>query len=1067
MKCKLLILTSLCLFVNLDVTAQNAGNAQPVNYPTVYSPQVEAMMRYDYATVNLNTGTISQTIPLVEFEDPDFDLDISITYSMDGFKPLTPDNYVGMGWRLNCIGVITREVHGIPDEFRCFPAAPTYGNGYSGVSISGYGFQNSSTASLLLTSPVSYLESSLKEVPVGTNGKVKTIARSTGNSWIEQAPDLFRFSFGKHSGSFMLDGKNVLVSSDTGCNYKVEITNFNKNNDNRNSTQNTTEITITTDDGYKYIFGGRYSAIEYTALRWTTSIADLNQQMTIGDPDRYNEITAYYLTKVIAPNGREMIFDYTCTIPEDIYSNPEILILDRPYTSAGEDYKKYYTVIPNLIANSTFSAAQNVNSLHLSYTVNKTALLNSISAGDKRIMFEYSNHPSPFFTRASEVNNIFYDFISGCGCRLDSVTSKVYSTSAIIEDTYLSYNTFDARLKLTGVANSKRGRYRFNYYSSDFYDSITLDLDKWGYWDGRDSNTSFKPEPTSQMNHDIREYHKAEGDKNREPKGKAYNANMLSEVIFPTGGRKSFIYEPHRYSKYYYQGYDNKYIPCMRTTSSNGEIAGGARIRKEIFHDNDDASESRMKIYDYSLENGKSSGILKREGDNYMGFYVMNYFLDMSSLNPVKLYAENEYQLNYSPYTSGYNMLRRNGIGDYIEYTRVTEYDYISTNHTSSDSYLNDISLPRKVSVFSETPLIYESRGFKQITRQLIGSCNTYKTNAKTFLYNYFSIPVDYSRKGGKLLSETYYTAGGNIKCHTDYDYIEISRGNGAYINIYPGFDGSDVGMYSQVVRVPHYSMLKSKVTTDEYDLNGNVSSYTQQYNYDSVGQLKSYVITDKSGHSTTTEYTYPKDYSGDNVYSTMIGLNMLKPIITTTVTADSTEIVYRSRTDYSLLSSSDSQAASRTIPVISATSETLGVGDMETKAEYLSYDKYGNPLWIKSYGRNTTYIWGYEGRYLLYIIVNATPSDINNVLPDDIEAISMMETPPDNIDSVLRNTLSDAFITSYTYIPYIGLSSETSPDGTTIYYEYDERNRLSSKYYMDGTEKSIIEKYEYKFANE
>ena len=109
-----LLLLSAMTIASAQESGQSDGvqpYAQPVEHPSVYSPQTEAMLRYDNSSVNLNTGTVSLSIPLVEFDDPDFDVDISISYSMDGFKPLQPDNFVGMGWRLNCGGVITREVH--------------------------------------------------------------------------------------------------------------------------------------------------------------------------------------------------------------------------------------------------------------------------------------------------------------------------------------------------------------------------------------------------------------------------------------------------------------------------------------------------------------------------------------------------------------------------------------------------------------------------------------------------------------------------------------------------------------------------------------------------------------------------------------------------------------------------------------------------------------------------------------------------------------------------------------------------------------------------------------------
>ena len=87
MKHYYLILTALLANMVCGLAQESAQSddtkkyAQPVEHPSVYSPQVEAMIRYDNSSVNLNTGTVSLTVPLVEFDDPDFDLDVSITYS--------------------------------------------------------------------------------------------------------------------------------------------------------------------------------------------------------------------------------------------------------------------------------------------------------------------------------------------------------------------------------------------------------------------------------------------------------------------------------------------------------------------------------------------------------------------------------------------------------------------------------------------------------------------------------------------------------------------------------------------------------------------------------------------------------------------------------------------------------------------------------------------------------------------------------------------------------------------------------------------------------------------------
>ena len=63
-----------------------------------------------------------------------------------------------------------------------------------------------------------------------------------------------------------------------------------------------------------------------------------------------------------------------------------------------------------------------------------------------------------------------------------------------------------------------------------------------------------------------------------------------------------------------------------------------------------------------------------------------------------------------------------------------------------------------------------------------------------------------------------------------------------------------------------------------------------------------------------------------------------------------------------------------------------------------------------------------------------------------------------------LRVYPSDAQMTTYTYDPLIGLTSQTDPNNLTIYYEYDSFGRLKSIKDSNG---KLLQQTDYHFATQ
>lgn len=63
-----------------------------------------------------------------------------------------------------------------------------------------------------------------------------------------------------------------------------------------------------------------------------------------------------------------------------------------------------------------------------------------------------------------------------------------------------------------------------------------------------------------------------------------------------------------------------------------------------------------------------------------------------------------------------------------------------------------------------------------------------------------------------------------------------------------------------------------------------------------------------------------------------------------------------------------------------------------------------------------------------------------------------------------IRFQPSDAQMTSYTYDPLFGMTSQTDPNGITTYYEYDDFGRLIRIKDSDG---NVIRETEYNYATQ
>jgi YD repeat-containing protein len=138
------------------------------------SPTVASLGKYGDMPVNMFNGTPGISIPLHEIKSRDLSLSLSLSlsYHASGIKVEEQASWVGLGWSLNCGGIITRSVRGITDDT----------NG---------GYMNPGTGRKV---------SEIMAMPEGA--AKEQVIQAVAQGITDTEPDIFFYNFGSVSGKF-------------------------------------------------------------------------------------------------------------------------------------------------------------------------------------------------------------------------------------------------------------------------------------------------------------------------------------------------------------------------------------------------------------------------------------------------------------------------------------------------------------------------------------------------------------------------------------------------------------------------------------------------------------------------------------------------------------------------------------------------------------------------------------------------------------------------------------------------------------------------------------------------
>lgn len=984
---------------NASLRAQNLYNSEYL--PP--DPQTWGFIKYSGGTPDYYTGAVKAEIPIYVYRDPDFEIPISLSYTSLGFMPNITANYVGLGWTLNVGGLICRRVKGVKDEGELENV--TYSGGVRTV-LGYYRYTQTNHAG----------DGSLLERPLRLTGLGMCFDKSY--QLYETESDIYVFNFLGHSGKFVITdngGVQVYDSNHPSGEYQIRLSDFQK-------VRLKSKIYITTGDGYLFEFGGHPESIIPTNNyidfeKWGTS------EGSSSAPARDYYSDEWYLTKIIAPNGRIAVFNYKIdseTIAESIYPTGEKVTyygrMDSPgYPTGFEEGSGMYSVAYRLL--------QRKHSVVLSSIVIDDCTVSfTYGTRNKEKGWKYAAQVSELLTppklesiRVTHTNAPY----ALCNC---SLTYKYPSTSG------------NPVLLLSKVSISGSGEYTLNYQNetSAFPYQGIVGVDHWGF---HNSNSGFDPNnllPSVEVGYD---YSETITSTNRNPNWTKAAYGLLKKITYPTGGWTEFEYEPNNYSKKVERRSAPNPGQAYPYIVQGNPQGGGLRVSRVIDH----VSSSEWTDRHYCYTSGASSSGIMLKFPRYSYSYSSsgpNQQVDYTRLS----YSGNPGYLLDEPII-GYSRVKE-------EYRDGSAKEYVFSNYNQ----IQDIN------VFAGG-YIYNPIGDIPIPTV------TFPYNA----YLLFRTPSSLASARGKLLSiKTLDCNGGTVSCvRNDYAYgdiqnryVESLQMSSDSVYIHRHFTGPC--LLSSTRETEYASSRDSLVVVTDYTYNSRNQQFLRKINNSEGKDI--YYITAHIGDGIGTPTYMESNMLVRNILDKPIYQGSFTMISNRYVPLEMTHYVYTfmvvGNSSFPLLSSVENAKVSIASPLTSISAfSTLTYRKLY---EVATYNSFHRPCeMVDANGISTVLLWGYGGLYPVAQITNVT----GNQLGSSIQLTSNVSNTIygwnglDSDSEMAFRSIPGVSVTTWKYNPFVGVSEKTGPDGRKMTYQYNIYGRLSS---IIGPDSEILSRYYY-----
>lgn len=706
------------VFLNLIAIGQNILGQQQAEYSSKL-PEVQSMQKAIDFPASYFTGQANVSIPLYVASSKNISVPITFKYNSGGIKADEIRGWYGIGWNLEAGGMITRTVKGNEDEGLRFemlrhkkinrtllPGDPGYYfykwnlsrdsiiNMYQ--KFGGY-FVDGGNIGHSSSDLNTVFNTHNQALSIGSNpAPLSLLYFNEGIS--DGEPDVFYYNFGEHSGKFIFgaDNKPILIPYNEDIKIIPEL-----------KSRFDTEYHETWDDPndstvYKMYYFNSFKISIPDGKDYYFGESDSAKILTpvLGKPSRVN---GWYLTRIVDRiNADTVYFEYT-----------------KPLITNITDLENKQ----QFIKNDNFGC-QGGLTFNFSLQPNQTGILSKIITGKEVVTFG-----------------------RGAFNVADRISGKIYRQIQFGLTSLLSHRFALSTISDWDVIKNKVSMYSFEYYDLGNYGGPAAQ-DFWGYHNGADNGRKLMITSDTCTTDGA----------NRFSQWPAMELDALKSVIYPTGGKTIFEYEPHDAfagrnlsnqiveSDAFYVGQGLNYV----LTAPNS--IGGLRIKKLIQYDPISKDTLTKRFIYKRFGNNMSSGLLH---------IPPSLNIDYSSLSC---------GTSASPFylRSGKNLYIGSGTGQHVTYNNVTvqeekngisngytEYEFYNEMNSDSCFYSNassdstNFSLNNQYNVFPGTQFKLLPENFlngKQKEKRIFTRSGTLleqeTTTYKSTIYPEFATPV-------------------------------------------------------------------------------------------------------------------------------------------------------------------------------------------------------------------------------------------------------------------------------------------------------------------------------------